>query len=653
MERIEQETLDSTTGEMMVPPASKPVQIIRNVTAALIVAAPVVFAADLPRRLFGLVLFTEQLLAFELAMVLPLLFLSLDRSGRPTPWPRWYDMLLAGIGFAAAGYLAVAYEFLLNEAVFMPPSAVAVGTVLALLSVEGVRRSTGWPLAIIVFLFLVFIYFGDLLPPPFTSRDISLERMVVYLGIDTNALLGAPLHVAVIVIVPFILLGRLLASLGGSDFFTALAMAAMGRYRGGAGKIAVAGSSLFGSISGSAVANVAGTGVVTIPLMKKGGFPAPVAGGIEAVASTGGQLMPPVIGASAFLMAEFLGVPYGEVMIAALLPITLYYVAVFIQVDLLAAKLGIAGVPRSELPPLRPELRQGWHFLLPFAVFIIGLFYFGLQPEMAVLYAIAALLAGSLTFGYHGRRPSARQLWVAVRSTGESCVEIVIITAAAGLVIGALNLTGAAFSLSVQLVSLSGDNILVLMLLAALVSIILGMGMPTVGVYILLATLIAPAMVRVGVPALSAHLFVLYFGMLSMVTPPIAIAAFAAANIAGASPMRTAVAAMRLGWTAYIVPFLFVLSPALLLMGEWPIVLYAAITAMIGVGFASAAVVGYAVGKLNIGTRMLLGGAGLALLVPSNAFSGAAYLGAAGLLLAAALATKLLVLDARKSGAAG
>lgn len=653
MEKIEQQTLDSATGEVRVPRASEPVQAIRNLAAALIVAAPVVFAADLPRRLFGIVLFTEQLLAFVLAMVLPLLFLSLDWRGHPTPRPRWYDMLLAGIGFGAASYLASAYGFLLNEAVFMPPVASVLGAVLTALSVEGVRRSTGWPLALIVFLFLLFTYLGHLLPPPFTGRDISLERMVVYFGIDTNALLGAPLHVAVIVIIPFILLGRLLAAVGGSDFFTALAMAAMGRYRGGAGKIAVVGSSLFGSISGSAVANVAGTGVVTIPLMKKGGFPAPVAGGIEAVASTGGQLMPPVIGASAFLMAEFLGVPYGEVMIAALLPIVLYYIAVFIQVDLLAAKLGLAGVPRSELPPLGPEFRQGWHFLLPFVVFLIGLFQFGLQPETAVLYAIAALLAGSFIFGYHGRRPEAGQLWAAVRTTGESCAGIVIITAAAGLVIGALNLTGAAFGLSLQLVSLSGDNLLVLMLLAALVSIVLGMGMPTVGVYILLATLIAPAMVEVGVPVLSAHMFVLYFGMLSMVTPPIAIAAYAAANIARASPMRTAVAAMRLGWTAYIIPFLFVLSPALLLRGDWLVVLYAAVTAIVGVGFATSAVVGYAAGKLKVGMRLLLGGAGLALLVPSNAFSGAEYVVAAGLVIGAALATKLFVLDTWQSRAAG
>jgi TRAP transporter 4TM/12TM fusion protein len=649
---LERESQDSAPGEIAVPRASRPVQTIRNGAAALIVAAPIVLAADLPRRLLGIVFYTEQLLAFELAMVLPLLFLSLDWKGRPTSRPRWYDMVLAGAGFAAAGYLAAAYGFLLNEAVFMPPVALAVGAVLTVLSVEGVRRTTGWALALVVLLFLLFTYFGHLLPPPFTGRDISLARMTVYLGIDTNALLGAPLHVAVIVIVPFILLGRLLAAVGGSDFFTALAMAAMGRYRGGAGKIAVAGSSLFGSISGSAVANVAGTGVVTIPLMKKGGFPPHVAGGIEAVASTGGQLMPPVIGASAFLMAEFLGVPYGEVMIAALLPITLYYVAVFIQVDLLAAKLGISGVPRSELPPLGPEFRQGWHFLLPFAVFVIALFHFGAQPELAVLYAIAALLAGTYLFGYHGRRPSAGQLWAAVRSTGQSSLEIVIITAAAGLVIGALNLTGAAFGLSLQLVSLAGDSILILMLLAAAVSIVLGMGMPTVGVYILLATLIAPAMVQVGIAALPAHLFVLYFGMLSMVTPPIAIAAFAAANIAGASPWGTALAAMRLGWTAYIIPFLFVLSPALLLMGEWPVVLYAGITAVLGVGLASAAVVGYAVGRLKMGTRILLGIAGLALLMPSNAFLGADYVVAAGLILGAGLATKLFILDVRQSRAA-
>lgn len=640
------------TGEAPPAPEQGPLGVVKNVLAALIVFAPIIFALDLPRRLFGLLIFSEQLLAFELAMVLPLLFLSLDVRGKPSKVVPAYDIALAVVGFVAAAWLTFDYGRLLNEAVFMPGSALFVGGVLIALSVEGVRRATGWALAVIVLLFLGFAVFGHLLPEPFTSRELSLSRITVYIGIDANALLGTPLQVAVIVIIPFILLGRLLASLGGSDFFTALAMAAMGRHRGGAGKIAVLGSSLFGSISGSAVANVAGTGVVTIPLMKKGGFPPHIAGGIEAVASTGGQLMPPVIGASAFLMAEFLGIPYGDVMLAALLPIILYYVAVFIQVDLLAAKLGIAGVPKSEIPPLGPEFRQGWHFLSPFVVFIAAIFYFKMQPELAVLYAIATLLTSTFIFGYHGRRPGLKDLWTALRWTGQSCVEIVIITAAAGIVIGALNLTGAAFSLSLQLVTLSGDNIIVLMLIAAVASIILGMGMPTVGVYVLLATLIAPAMEQAGVLPLAAHMFVLYFGMLSMVTPPIAIAAFAAANIAATSPWKTAIAAMKLGWTAYIVPFLFVLSPALLLIGDFPVVFYAIVTAVIGVGFASMAVVGYAIGRIGPATRIAAGAAGIALVIPSNSFTGAGYVVAAGIALALALSFKLFIIDRRRAAAA-
>ena len=369
------------------------------------------------------------------------------------------------------------------------------------------------------------------------------------------------------VILVFILLGQLLAITGGSAFFTDLATTAVGRFRGGAGKIAVFGSMLFGTISGSAVANVVGTGIVTIPLMKRSGFPAAMAGGIEAVASTGGQLMPPIVGAAVFLMAEFIEAPYGDVMLAALLPILLYYVALFFQVDLAAAKYGLVAVPRARIPPAGPTLRSGWHFILPFVVFLAGIFSYGMQPENAAIWALGTLLVSALALGYKGRRARPSELLGALTDAGRSAVEIILVTAGAGIVIGVLNLSGFAYALSVILINFAGGSLVVLLLLAAAVSIVLGMGMPTVGVYVLLATLVAPALEQLGVAKLAAHLFVLYFGMMSMITPPVALAAYAAANLAGADPWRTGLYAVRLGWTAYIVPFLFVASPALLLIG--------------------------------------------------------------------------------------
>jgi TRAP transporter 4TM/12TM fusion protein len=424
---------------------------------------------------------------------------------------------------------------------------------------------------------------------------------------------------------------------GGSSFFTDLATAAVGRFRGGAGKIAVLGSMLFGSISGSAVANVVGTGVVTIPLMKRSGFAPAIAGGIEAVASTGGQLMPPIVGAAVFLMAEFIEAPYGDVMLAALLPILLYYVALFLQVDLTAAKAGLVAVPPEKIAPAWPTLRAGGHFLLPFVVFLVGIFRFGMQPEIAALWALGTLLVTATLFGYRGRARPA-ELLATLPNAGRSSVEIILVTAGAGIVIGVLNLSGLAYALSLILITFAGESVLVLLVLAAAASIVLGMGMPTAAVYVLLATLVAPALEQLGVARLSAHLFVLYFGMLSMITPPVALAAYAAATLAGADFWRTALHAVRLGWTAYIVPFLFVASPALLLIGSPWLIAWTAATAVGGIWLVTIGVVGFAIRPIGPFARLLFAAVGLALFIPPDAFPGAlplelfGLLGAAGLL---------------------
>ncbi|WP_373354540.1 TRAP transporter permease [Pseudoroseicyclus sp. CXY001] len=631
---------------LMVPaptPGRGPLGVIRSILAVLAIAGPVVWVLDLPRQLFHLAPYTEQLLAYELAVILPMLFLTFDIRGRRSQDVRWHDLILAAVGCVAPAWLAWEYPRLVNDLVFLPREGVIIAALLVAISVEGVRRAIGLTLALVVLGLIAFGFWGYLLPAPYNSREMSFARLVVYLGIDTNALLGISLQVGVVVIVPFILLGKFLAAFGGSDFFSALAVAAMGRFRGGPGKIAVFGSSLMGSISGSAVANVAGTGVVTIPLMKRAGFPAHVAAGIESVASTGGQLMPPVIGAAAFLMAEFLVLPYSTVMIAALLPILLYYAAIFTLVDLYAAKKGLAGVPRAEIPALWPEFRQGWHFLLPFVVFLVGMFSFRLQPELAALWAVGTLFVTSFVFGYHGRRPTLKTIWAAIYDAGESVVEIVIVTAAAGLVIGVLNLSGIAFTLAGQLLSIAGGNVLILLIFAGISSIILGMGMPTVSVYILLAALIAPAIIQAGVEPIAAHMFVLYFGLMSMVTPPIAVASFAAANLAKAGPWATSFSAMWFGWTAYIIPFLFVFSPAMLLQGPLLPALIAAVTALAGIFFISMAAVGFARAPIGAGLRLLCLIAGAMLLPPAEIVPGGYWVVGAGALFALGLALWLFV----------
>jgi TRAP transporter 4TM/12TM fusion protein len=588
-------------------------------------------------RWLGVALYTEQYMALALGLALGLLYLGYDWRGASYPGFRPFDSCLALVGLAAGVYLALRYPVLIITLVERPLEGVVLAGALVALTVEGVRRSIGSALALVILAFIALALVGHLLPEQIASRPVDLSRLVIYLGIDTNAILGTPLRIAVQVILVFILLGRLLAVTGGSSFFTDLATAAVGRFRGGAGKIAVLGSMLFGSISGSAVANVVGTGVVTIPLMKRSGFAPPVAAGIEAVASTGGQLMPPIVGAAVFLMAEFIEAPYGEVMLAALLPILLYYVALFLQVDLTAAKAGLVAVPPEKIAPAGPTLRAGGHFLLPFVVFLVGIFWFGLQPEIAALWALGTLLVTSALFGYRGRARPA-ELLATLSDAGRSSVEIILVTAGAGIVIGVLNLSGLAYALSLILITFAGESVLVLLLLAAAASIVLGMGMPTAGVYVLLATLVAPALEQLGLDRLPAHLFVLYFGMLSMITPPVALAAYAAANLAGADPWRTALHAVRLGWTAYIVPFLFVASPALLLIGSPWLVAWTAATAVGGIWLVTIGVVGFATRPLGPPARLLFAAVGLALFIPPDAFPGALPLELAGLLGAAILA---------------
>ena len=605
-------------------------RVVAALAGALTVMATL-WLLNVPRW-FGLAMFTEQYMAMALGLALCLLFLNYDVRGVRRTDFRPFDAALALVGLAAGVYLALRYPVLVIMLVARPLEGIVLATALVALTVEGVRRATGLALALVIVGFIGLATVGHLLPPEIASRPVDLTRLIIYLGIDTNAILGTPLRIAVQVILVFILLGRLLAATGGSTFFTDLATALVGRFRGGAGKIAVFGSMLFGAISGSAVANVVGTGIVTIPLMKRSGFPAPMAGGIEAVASTGGQLMPPIVGAAVFLMAEFIEAPYGEVMLAALLPILLYYVALFAQVDLAAAKHGLRAVPRDRIPSTWATLRSGWHFLLPFLVFLFGVFSYGMQPEIAALWALGTLLVTAPLLGYQGRRARPWALLRVPVEAGRSAVEIILVTAGAGIVIGVLNLSGFAYALSLILITFAGESVVVLLLLAAAVSVVLGMGMPTVGVYVLLATLVAPALEQLGIDRLAAHLFVLYFGMLSMITPPVALAAYAAANIAEADPWRTSLHAVRLGWTAYIVPFLFVASPALLLSGAPLLVAWTALSAIAGIWLVTIGFVGFTMRPLGPPARILFTAIGLALFVPPYAFPGALLLEVAGVI---------------------
>jgi TRAP transporter 4TM/12TM fusion protein len=606
--------------------------------AAILTIAAVARSLDLDRAV-GLLLHTEQYLFAMLGGAFFLVFLHYAVNGKPrTGNVPWYDWLFAAAGALSCGWLAVRYPKLADLVGDEPWEALIAGSIILLLVAEGLRRSCGPILLGVLLFFIAFGVAGQFIPGQLQGRPVALGQMISYLTFDTNSLVGAPMKIVTTVVVAFLLFGAVLFRSGGSAFFTELSSSLMGRSRGGSAKIAIVASSLFGTISGSAVSNVLSTGVITIPLMRKGGYKPHVAGAIEATASTGGQLMPPVMGAVAFVMAEYLNVPYTSVVLAAIVPSLLYYISLFLQADLEAARDGIAPLPKEMIPPVGPVLRSGWIFALPFAALIYTMFWMNLLPEESALYATALLTLVGLVLGYRGKRMSFANILDSITRTGILVLELVMIGAAVGLIIGILNLSGLGFALTLMLVNMGGGNLMLLLLMAGLVCYVLGMGMPTLAVYILVATLIAPAMVEAGVNPMAAHMFVLYLAMLSFITPPVCIAAFAAANIARADPMRTGFAASRFGWSAFVVPFIFVFKPTLLLQtgSNWEIA-YDVSTAIAGVWITSMALVGYSLRRIGWLERLGYMIAGMLLLIPSSLLPGDSVTTYMGIAMALAL----------------
>ena len=611
-------------------PLLRVVAALRTALAATLTVLALLFAADAPSRV-GFAIYTEQFLALVLGISLALVFLAPRLAERmPTAsdadegdvaapageTPGAISLALAALGLALGAYIAVTYPSLISRSYALTWDVVALGAAVFVLVLEGLRRAVGWTLVIVVVLICGYALVGHLVEGPLQTRAVEPERLVTYLAIDANGVLGLTLNVAATVVIAFVFFGQLLLKSGGASFFNDIALATMGRRRGGAAKISIVASGLFGSISGVVVSNIVATGVVTIRLMIEGGLKRHQAAAVEAVASTGGQIVPPVMGAVAFLMADILQRPYAEIVVAAIVPALLYYVSLFVQVDLEAARDGIAPVDEALIPEAGGVLRSGWVFALPFAAIVYAIFVAAQRPETAALWGAGGAVLIGVALGYRGTRMGARDLWDALVESGTNIVDIVMIAAAAGFIIGTLNVTGLGFGLTFTLVSLGDGSLLSLLLISAAVCIVLGMGMPTVGVYLLLAVLVAPSLVQSGVDPIAAHLFIFYLGMMSMVTPPVAIGAFFAASIAGAGPMRTALQSMRLGWTAYIIPFLFVASPALLLQGSWDKVALAVLTAILGVWAVSAAMVGYLGGRIGVARRLVVAAAGALLIVP-------------------------------------
>lgn len=567
----------------------------------------------------------------------------------------WYDALLfvlsAGVSLFLMANIRQAAE-LGWEFGGAPASVVWAGFAMWALLMEGLRRTGGWSLVLSVFPFTVYpLFAGAGWLGPLKGNESSAAQASAFHVLSAESLLGIPIQAFAETVIGFLVFGTALMMTGAGKFFINLSFALCGTLRGGAAKVCIFASAMLGMMSGSIVSNVLTAGTMTIPVMKRTGFRASYAGAIEACASTGAVLAPPVMGATAFVIAQFLNVSYAEVALAAVIPALLYYFGLFMQVDAYAARHGLAGLPRESLPSLARTLREGWYY-----VFVIALLVYMLlvmkRESHAPFWSTLLLLV--LNQAFNRERWGWRDLVRFLEVNGRTFVELVGILAGCGLLIGAFSMTGVISSLANDMLRIAGNDALLLLAMTAATSLVLGLGLTTTACYIFLAILVGPALEKAGLNRMAVHMFVFYWGMLSAITPPVAIASFAAAGIAGAPAMKTGWESMRVGSIIYFLPFFFVLNPALVLQGSWHEALYLTVTAGAGIVFICGGIQGYQVligdlrrtGALQWPLRMLLIAGGVVLATPGGGIMPLSnlqmeLLGAAILLPTLALATLL------------
>lgn len=556
---------------------------------------------------FGLWLALKQR-ALHLAFTLALIFLLYPTTKKgigsdKSKVPLW-DIVLATLGAFTSLYLIIYYNELVFRAGLPSRIDLIMGGITILLVLEATRRAIGPELPIVVVVFLIYAYFGPYMPGFLAHRGYSLERIIEHLYMQTEGIYGIPLGVSSSFVFLFILFGSVLNKTGMGKFFIDLSMALAGHTTGGPAKVAVIASGFMGSINGSSVANVVTTGSFTIPLMKSIGYKKDFAGAVEAAASTGGQIMPPVMGAAAFVMSEFLEIPYIKIAAAAIIPAIIYYIAVITMVHLEACKYDLKGLPKERLPKAKEVLQEKGHLLVP----IIGLVYLlvrGYTALFAAFWAIVMSLAISML--KKETRLNLKGLLGAFEDGAKGALGVAAACACAGMVVGVVTLTGLGLKIANGIVSLGGGNLLLTLFFTMIASILLGMGLPTTAKYIILSIMAAPALVQLGVLPLAAHMFILYFGVIADLTPPVAVAAFAGAGIAGGNTMRTGFISVRLAVAGFMIPYIFAINPALMgLGGSFIQTIQLVITSLAGVLSLGAAAGGYLLVKTPFYERILL-----------------------------------------------
>jgi TRAP transporter 4TM/12TM fusion protein len=542
-------------------------------------------------------------LFFVLILIFSLFPLSTKEWGKKFRWTDWILILLT---LASIGYLFVNYEYVITRYSYVHPLSSAdmvFGIVLTLLLIEGSRRAIGPALPITAGVFLIYAYVGTYLPGLLRHTGFTTETIVDQLYLTTEGIFGIPLGVSASYVILFIIFGTFLEKSGTGQLFMDFASAITGWTRGGPGKIACISSALFGTISGSAVANVMVDGWLTIPLMKRTGFNTPFACAVEATASTGGQIMPPVMGAAAFVMAEFTGIPYIMICLYAMIPALLYYFALFMSIHFMAGKMGLKGIPREELPRLKKVLAARGHMFIPLII-MVYMMTAGYTPMYACIYSTVAVVILSIL-----RKETRMGFWTIVKALEEGAKNTLGVAAAcacAGIVIGVINLTGLGLKFTSLVLFLAGESLIPALIMTMLAGIVLGMGMPTTPAYIVQAALLIPALIKLGVLNIAAHMFVFYFSTISAITPPVAMAVYAAAGIGGAKLWPTGIWAMRIAAAGFIVPFMFVYGPSLLFIGSAFDIITSVVSASFGVIALAAGMMGWFVKKVKIWERIVL-----------------------------------------------
>jgi len=554
--------------------------------------------------------------AVHLAFAMSLVFLLYpSRKSWSREHLHWIDAILAVVATAMPLYIVIFYKELVYRAGMATTIDMVIGALGILLVLEAARRVVGWPLVTVALIFIAYAFAGPHIPGTFGHRGVQLELLVDHLFFTTEGIFGIPLGVSSTFIFLFILFGAYLDKTGLGRFFIDLANAVAGWASGGPAKVAVISSGLMGTVSGSSVANVVGTGSFTIPMMKKLGYRPEFAGAVEAAASTGGQLMPPIMGAAAFLMADFVGIPYIEIVKAAVIPALLYFTGVMIGVHLEAKKHGLKGMSRDELPNVWRLLLDRGHLALPL-IAIVYLLVAGYTPMRAALWAIGLTIVASML--RKSTRISWRTIIKGLEDGARSALGVIVACATAGIIIGVVTKTGLGLKLASSLVDLAHGYLLPTLFFTMITSILLGMGVPTTANYVITSTIAAPAIIQLGVPVLAAHMFVFYFGIIADITPPVALAAFAGSGIARSDPLITGVQASKLAIAAFIVPYIFVMSPVLLMVDvTLPKVLMIILTSTLGMLGIAAAVSGYLLTYAHWLERILFFVGGLLMIDPN------------------------------------